>query len=274
MRTNIPIPAIFLGRLALYFLPDRLLVREGNVFGAVLYRDMSIHLGSQQFIEDEAVPRDAEVVDHTWAFVNKDGGPDRRFSNNRRLPICLYEEISLDSPNGLNELLQVSRIGVGTELDATTRRLSELLARAQAAEIVKREDARHEQQESSNKKLGRRPTDADRLFVVLLELLCCMMVADGRASASEKKQIRDLLNYHGSPWTEPEISERISEFIDRIRTDGYRKTVAAALTEIDLFKEQGKQAILLQCLQAVANADEKVTDGEQRLLLRIKGLVG
>jgi hypothetical protein len=34
-----------------------------------------------RFIEDGPVP------DTTWRFVNKNGTPDRRFDNNRRLPV-------------------------------------------------------------------------------------------------------------------------------------------------------------------------------------------
>jgi hypothetical protein len=66
-----------------------------------------------RFIESESVPRDAKVVDKTWKYVNKSGGPDQRFKDNKELPVCLYEEISLTSPTGLNEVLQISQCGVG-----------------------------------------------------------------------------------------------------------------------------------------------------------------
>ncbi len=48
--------------------------------------------------------------------MNKKGGPDRRFANNRELPIALYEEITLRSRTGLNEKLQVSRVGAAATL--------------------------------------------------------------------------------------------------------------------------------------------------------------
>lgn len=41
-------------------------------------------------------------------IVNKSGGPDRRFKNNRELPICLYGEIELRSESGLNTVLMFS----------------------------------------------------------------------------------------------------------------------------------------------------------------------
>ena len=66
------------------------------------------------FVEEESVPRDSQVVDRTWRYVNKKGGPDKRFSNNRELPVVLYEEMYLTSSSGLNEIIQLSRIGYGT----------------------------------------------------------------------------------------------------------------------------------------------------------------
>ena len=34
----------------------------------------------------------ANIVDYTYKFVNKDGGSDRRFSDNPKIPICEYSE--------------------------------------------------------------------------------------------------------------------------------------------------------------------------------------
>lgn len=41
------------------------------------------------------------------------GGPDKRFKGNKELPICRYEEVTLLSQSGLNEVVQLSRCGVG-----------------------------------------------------------------------------------------------------------------------------------------------------------------
>lgn len=45
--------------------------------------------------------------------MNKTGGPDRRFKDNRELPIALYEQLDFTSEAGLNERIQVSKIGAG-----------------------------------------------------------------------------------------------------------------------------------------------------------------
>ena len=69
---------------------------------------MRLDVSQQRFIENGHLPGDAKVVDYTWRYVNKSGGPDRRFANNAQLPICLYDELLFSSGTGLKELIQVS----------------------------------------------------------------------------------------------------------------------------------------------------------------------
>jgi hypothetical protein len=61
-----------------------------------------------RFIEDENVPPDATVVHRTWRYVNKSGGPDRRFNNNVQLPVVQYGALILMSSRGLNIHLNTS----------------------------------------------------------------------------------------------------------------------------------------------------------------------
>jgi len=112
VKTNIATVAIGMGHQTLHFFPDRLLIYDSNGVGAVAYTELRLEPGHTRFVEDGAVPVDAKVVDYTWQYVNKDGGPDRRFKNNRRLPVCLYDELHLQSQSGLNELIQLSKADV------------------------------------------------------------------------------------------------------------------------------------------------------------------
>src|SRR5262249_54596000 len=56
-----------------------------------------------------AAPSDAEIVGTTWRYVNKSGGPDRRFNGNSQLPICRYGELDFTSASGLNEKYECSQ---------------------------------------------------------------------------------------------------------------------------------------------------------------------
>ena len=116
VKTNIETIAVAVGRQTLHFFPDRVLVYDPNGVGAVGYQELRIDVSETRFIENDSVPRDAEVVDRTWKYVNKSGGPDNRFKDNKELPVCRYEEITLSSQSGLNEVLQLSRCGFGRGL--------------------------------------------------------------------------------------------------------------------------------------------------------------
>lgn len=112
LRSNVTPPAITLGDRTFYFLPEVTIVKHRRQFGSVGYDDLNIRSQASRFIEDARPPSDAQVVDHTWQHPNKTGGPDRRFRDNRELPVCLYEVMHLSSSSGVNELLQFSRTGV------------------------------------------------------------------------------------------------------------------------------------------------------------------
>ncbi len=75
------------------------------------------------FIESGIVPNDAQVIRHTWKHPNKSGGPDRRFRDNRQIPVCRYEAMHLRSATGLNELVEFSRAGVAAPFVAALQAL-------------------------------------------------------------------------------------------------------------------------------------------------------
>ena len=127
VSTNLSIPAIPVGKQVLYFFPDRILVYEGNKVGAVSYSDIELQLHNTRFIESQSVPNDAQIVDRTWQYVNKKGGPDKRFKNNRQLPIALYGEILFKSSSGLNELIQTSKPNIGETFLESMKKLAILI---------------------------------------------------------------------------------------------------------------------------------------------------
>lgn len=109
LKTNIQIPSIVAARSALYFLPDRLLVRDGKRFTDVSYEHLRVFQATVRFIESDTPSADGTMVDTTWTYVNKDGGPDRRFNNNRQLPVMLYARVVLTTAAGLYWIIQISR---------------------------------------------------------------------------------------------------------------------------------------------------------------------
>lgn len=142
VATNVDVPGIRLNDSALFFMPDLILVRQNDRYGAVSYDALSVSFAPTRFIEDAAVPRDAQVVGHTWQYVNKDGGPDRRFSHNRQIPIAQYGLLEIRSSTGLNIHLHVSNLGAARYFaDAFGRVLSTPRGRQRGPQQSQREGA-------------------------------------------------------------------------------------------------------------------------------------
>ncbi len=116
IKTNVKIPCIPVGKQKLYFFPDKILIIEGKKVGALSYKNLGISVTNGNFIETEMKPWDGTVVDYTYKYVNKSGGPDRRFANNPRYPIMSYSYINFYGDNGFNECIMLSKQGVGNIL--------------------------------------------------------------------------------------------------------------------------------------------------------------
>jgi hypothetical protein len=127
VKSNITPPVMHVGRQVLYFFPDLLLVEDGSKYGAIGYPQLHLRTEPSNFIEEGRVPRDAQIMSHTWKHPKKGGGPDRRFSNNYQIPVCRYEALHLSSASGLNELVEFSRTGVASNFATVIRRLPQHL---------------------------------------------------------------------------------------------------------------------------------------------------
>ena len=103
-----------------------LLDSDGGL-GFVDLRELRITGHLVRFVEHGPVPADASVVDRTWEKVNKDGSPDRRFRDNRQLPVVHYGELRLSSDTGLQEAYHISDAGRAQRfVDAFARYVGEL----------------------------------------------------------------------------------------------------------------------------------------------------
>ena len=112
--TNARVGFLSIDGTRLYFFPDRLLILGRGGARAIPYSDLTIRAGSIRFVEEGGVPRDARVLGTTWRYVNKDGGPDRRFRENHQIPVVLYGTLEIAAPSGLRLSLQTSADGLAT----------------------------------------------------------------------------------------------------------------------------------------------------------------
>lgn len=77
----------------LLFLPNGILINTPFSLYFLNMKDVNIKWDTTVFIED-STPRDSECVGTTWQYVNKSGGPDRRFNNNKQLYRNRYGEVN------------------------------------------------------------------------------------------------------------------------------------------------------------------------------------
>ena len=111
IKTNVEtIQMLLCNNERLIILPDKVVfVRKWKV-SMIDYSALIINVSTVRSIESNYVPSDAHIIKYTWQYVNKDGTPDQRFKDNRRLPLCEYGRVRLLSNSGLNIELQISNI--------------------------------------------------------------------------------------------------------------------------------------------------------------------
>ncbi len=291
VKTNVSVPCLPLGRITLYLLPDRVLAYATSGVGAVEYSTLDLTASPTRFIEDGHVPHDARIVDHTWHFVNKNGTPDRRFNNNRQIPICQYEELRIGSKKGVLEVMQLSRLGASVPVDQAIDGIARAIIDAERAEV---EHRRLQELERLDRELDRERTQAalqsplplpketlpmkqkpsaQMLHQALFQLLCCIMVTDGRASRTERVKIMDVMRKMKSGWNESHCDSQIDHFIERLKNTGYAKAVNDALEGVAVFRGTGHETTVIKCIEVVAMADGTLHQREQELVRRIAKLL-
>ncbi|UBF24392.1 hypothetical protein K9N68_22175 [Kovacikia minuta CCNUW1] len=124
LKTNVEVWGVDAGSIKLYLLPDRFFVFQDGIYSAISYSEVQASLQDLEYVEQESLPSDATVIGKTWKYVRRDGGADRRFNNNRQLPIVRYGVVAFSSPN-FTAYLIVSSLGIASSF---TQSFSKILA--------------------------------------------------------------------------------------------------------------------------------------------------
>lgn len=101
IKTNIKCYRLNLMKNDIYFFPDVMILTEKRKTYVVSYKDISVNYKTHDIIEHGRIAGDAEIVAYRWQYSNKDGSRDRRFSNNRKIPVCRNGQITILLPNGI-----------------------------------------------------------------------------------------------------------------------------------------------------------------------------
>ncbi|HEY9260851.1 DUF4236 domain-containing protein [Chitinophaga sp.] len=93
----------------LYFYPHFIIMYSSEEkFAIIGLHEIELVFSPVRFVEDGKVPNDSKIIDRTWAKVNKNGTPDKRFKDNYQIPIVNYGSIRLRTTTGLNEEYEFS----------------------------------------------------------------------------------------------------------------------------------------------------------------------
>lgn len=88
----------------LYFYPSFIVMfQDRENFALIDYNELEFEFETTRFIEEDKVPPDTNIVDHTWKKVNKNGSQDLRFKGNYQIPVVRYGGITLKTNTGLQE---------------------------------------------------------------------------------------------------------------------------------------------------------------------------
>lgn len=88
----------------LYIYPAFVIVSSSkHEFALIGIKEFELSFSTHRFLEEQKIPTDTKIIDKTWAKVNKNGTPDKRFKGNYEIPIVKYGGIDIKSKSGLNE---------------------------------------------------------------------------------------------------------------------------------------------------------------------------
>ena len=116
IKTNVDVYCLKLKKQKIYFAPDRIIVFKNSEVGSKKYSGLKMNFSNTSFVEEDRVPRDSQIVRYTWKYVNKNGGPDKRFKNNVQYPVCKYGEMHIQSSDGINTLVEYSNANLTEKL--------------------------------------------------------------------------------------------------------------------------------------------------------------
>jgi len=93
----------------IYFYPTFIVMYSSQKsFALVGFNELQLSHLHVRFVETGSIPSDTKVIDRTWAKVNKNGSPDKRFKGNYEIPVVRYGQINLRTSTGMNEEYEFS----------------------------------------------------------------------------------------------------------------------------------------------------------------------
>jgi uncharacterized tellurite resistance protein B-like protein len=104
---------------------------------------------------------------------------------------------------------------------------------------------------------------------VVLDILCCVMVADGKASRCEKAHIVELMANYASDTSEEEVIQHIIGFVAKVKSDGFKSVLKRSCTNARSLDNEAVGELVYLCYE-LADADSEVDDREKKVIEQIR----
>lgn len=96
IHANFKVLQVKLDDYTLVILPDHYIITNKSEVGIIETSNTMIRSENNPYAELDDVPEDTEVIYSTWQYVNKDSSKDKRYKDNKKVPICNYRLIQLN----------------------------------------------------------------------------------------------------------------------------------------------------------------------------------
>jgi hypothetical protein len=114
INTNLTVWSIHINDVALFFLPDYILLWRRKLYSAISYSTVSIQFERERINLRGVIPKDARLTGHTWQNLQQDGTPDTRINNSRLIQVE-YGLLTLIATIGISLKLHVSNVMVAEQ---------------------------------------------------------------------------------------------------------------------------------------------------------------
>ena len=110
-------------------------------------------------------------------------------------------------------------------------------------------------------------------FQLILEALCLVMCASGRASRNKKHLIRDLMKRLQAPWSEDETKGKVKEFLAGLDSAKFKQSLNDVCKKVPQLLKPQEREVLLKCVDSVTKADESADEKELKVRDRITAAI-
>jgi len=254
----------------LYFLPDQILLLTDSSVKGINYSELTITSGLEEIIweENSKISTDCKIIGYVTKYNNKDGSSDKRFSNNINVPVIEYGFIEL-SLSGTNFKFFVSDQNIGPVIKNKLETPKFMFEQSLAKQKLINDQIKNQNSFYQNEIVNFSNEETQ----ILIDIICCIIFADGKINDSELKAFMYILNNLNIKTNESKLKKQITAFYNLIKEKGFNEIFSDVCEKIKLINEQNKKDLILHHLNTIATADNDFHKNEKIVYNKLKEIL-